>query len=100
MDTWAYYDPKGKGKISVYDILYFIVDLKPPFGQYQHLKEPLREGMDLDGFLINIRKGYAIRRRVMFKVVKEYKLKAVIGKDGHYYVIFQDVYREFIKKAF
>jgi hypothetical protein len=32
MDNWAYYDPKGQGKLSVEDIIYFAVDLKPPFG--------------------------------------------------------------------
>ena len=46
MDTWAYYDPKGKGKISVWDILFFIVELQPPFGNLGHLKIPIRDGMD------------------------------------------------------
>lgn len=32
MDTWAYYDPKGKGQMSLENILFFIVDLEPPFG--------------------------------------------------------------------
>jgi hypothetical protein len=60
MDTWAYYDPKGKGMMSIENILFFIVDLQPPFGQHEHLKIPIREGMDFDTFLINMPKGYVI----------------------------------------
>jgi hypothetical protein len=36
----------------------------------------------------------------MFKVIKFYKLKAVKGSCGHFHVMFNDVYKEFIKKAF
>ena len=66
MDTWAYYDPKGKGKISIVDILFFIVDLKPPFGDSEHLKITIKEGMDLERYLVNMPKNYAIGMKSMF----------------------------------
>ena len=86
--------------MTIEDILFFIVDLEPPFGQHSHLKIPIREGMDFDRYLVNMPKGYMIQRREMFKVIKFYKLKSVKGSCGHYHVMFHDVYKEFIKKAF
>ena len=56
--------------------------------------------MDLDGYLVNIHKGYVLRRKVIFSLIKEYKLNSMKGQDGHYYILFADVYKEFIKKAF
>jgi hypothetical protein len=86
MDTWAYYDPKGKGQMSLENILFFIVDLEPPFGQHSHLKIPIRDGMDLGNYLVNMPRGYVLRRNAMFEVVKFYKLKAVKGSCGHHHV--------------
>ena len=101
MDTWAYYDPKGRGKISMNDILFFIVDLKPPFGQHYKLRMPIKESLDLTTeYLVNKPKGYCVKRVHLMKVVKDYKLKAVKDNDGLYYVLFADIYKEFIKKAF
>lgn len=100
MDTWAYYDPKGKGKISIVDILFFIVDLKPPFGECEHHRIPIKEGMDLDSYLVNMPKNYAIRGKNMFQTIRDYKLKAIKGSDEQFYVAFTDIYKEFIKKAF
>lgn len=31
MDAWAFYDNKGLGRISIVDVLFFIMDLRPPF---------------------------------------------------------------------
>ena len=56
--------------------------------------------MDLDGLIVNMPKNYALSRKKMFGVVKSYKLKATAGACGHYFVSFQDVYKEFIKRAF
>ena len=66
LDTWAYYDPKGKGKISLVDIIFFIVDLKPPFGDSQHFRIPIREGTDIDQYLVNMPKGYCIEWKALF----------------------------------
>jgi hypothetical protein len=99
MDTWAFYDPKGKGKISIVDILFFIVDLKPPFGDCQHHRIPIREGQ-LDGYLVNMPRGYCIKWKSMFSIIKEYKLKATKNSQNEYFVAFTDIYKEFIKKAF
>jgi hypothetical protein len=100
MDTWAFYDPKGKGKISIVDILFFIVDLKPPFGDCQHHRIPIMEGMQLDGYLVNMPRGYCVRWKSMFQIIKEYKLKATKNSEDQYFVAFTDIYKEFIKKAF
>ena len=86
MDTWAYYDPKGKGQMSLENILFFIVDLEPPFGQHSHLKIPIRDGMDLSNYLVNMPRGYVLQRNAMFKMIKLYKLKAVKGSCGHHHV--------------
>ena len=88
METWAYYDPKGRGKISVESILFFIVDLQPPFGQYQHLQIPITDGMDFDGYLVNMPRGDVVKRTEMFAVTKQYRLKSFKGEDGNYYVTF------------
>jgi hypothetical protein len=58
------------------------------------------DGMDLDSYLVNVGKNYCIRRKDAFQLTKNYKLKAVKGDDGRYYVLFADVYKEFIKRAF
>lgn len=56
--------------------------------------------MDLDSYLVNIPKNYAIRGKNMFQTIRDYKLKAIKGIDDQYYVAFTDIYKEFIKKAF
>ena len=100
MESWAFYDPKGKGKITIDNILFFIVDLEPPFGQHSGLKVPIKPTMDLSDFLVNERKNYCVKRIYLLRIVKDYKLKAVKDVDGNYYVLFSDIYKEFIKKAF
>lgn len=41
MDTWAYYDNDGLGKISIVNVIFFIMDLRPPFMHQEHLKIPI-----------------------------------------------------------
>jgi hypothetical protein len=100
LESWAFYDPKGSGKMPIMNLYYFIVDLKPPFSQNEHLKMPILDGMLPDKYMINVAKNYAVKRVDVFKLINNYKLKAIKGSDGTYYVLFADVYKEFVKKAF
>ena len=32
LDNWSYYDPFGKGKITINDFRFFMCEIEPPFG--------------------------------------------------------------------
>jgi hypothetical protein len=56
--------------------------------------------MDLESYLVNMPKQYVVKRRELFRIIKDYKLKAVKGPNDQFYILFADVYKEFIKRAF
>ena len=92
---WSEYDIEGTGKISIIDCLFFISELKPPF-----VARDMRCMGYSDIYLMYDKKGFFLKWKTIFHIVREYNLKASRESDGNYYIEFKDVYKKIVKKTF
>lgn len=102
LEAWSYYDPKGTGKMTIEDFYFFLVEIPPPFGQDQHLRQTYVRG-EADaafGMMVNEAKGYMVRTRPLLKALEEVRVKTHREADNKIYVIFNDAFKVLTERAF
>ena len=53
-----------------------------------------------DMYLMCDSKGFYLKWKTIFHIIKEYNLKSSRESDGNFYIEFKDVYKKVVKKAF
>lgn len=98
LEAWSFYDPYGKGKITIDAFYFFMVEIGPPFGNEYKLKTAISSNDD--GYFVNTEKGYMVRARSLMTSIKDLQIKTHREEDNKIYVTFADVFKTLTERAF